>query len=159
VSRWRGRVRAMRVVGVGWLWGVAVRGGVPIKGVAVASAVRRRVGCRGMYSRWLVRMMGSLATARLGSISSATATLCEGSCRSSSSQPGRVRVSRCGGLREASDLSVAQAVVDEREDLARSRDACLVGAATFGELVRVGSEVRAAVRAADALDQRRAHQP
>jgi hypothetical protein len=52
----------------GWLG--AVRGGVPIKGLAVASAVNvGRLGCRGMYSRWVLRMMGSLATARLGSIS------------------------------------------------------------------------------------------
>ena len=50
--------------------GVAVRGGVPIKGLAVASAVKTgRLGCRGMYSRRVLRMMGSLATARLGSIS------------------------------------------------------------------------------------------
>ena len=80
-----------------------------------------------------------------------------GSCRSSSSQPGRVRVSRCCGLREASDLSVAQAVVDEREDLAGQRDACLVSAATLGELVIVDGEVRAAVVAADALDQGGTH--
>ena len=33
-----------------------------------------RLGCRGMYSRRFTRMMGSLATARLGSISSPTAT-------------------------------------------------------------------------------------
>ncbi len=32
-----------------------------------------RLGCRGMYSRWFTRMMGSLATARLDSISSSTA--------------------------------------------------------------------------------------
>ena len=39
------------------------------------------------------------------------------SCRSSSSQPGRVRASRRLGRREAADLAVAQAVVDERENL------------------------------------------
>ena len=148
----------MRVVGaglvLGWLPSVAV---FPSRSRGCECSEVVRLGCRGMYSRWVVRMMGSLATARLGSISSSTASLFEESCRSSSSRPGRVRVSRCCGLREASDFSVAQAVVDEREGLACQRDACLVPAATFGEFVVVGGEVRAAVIAADALDQRRAH--
>jgi hypothetical protein len=64
-------------------------------------------------------MMGSVATARVGSISSTTATLVRGSCRSSSSHPGRVRASRgCLDRREATDLAVAEAVVDERENFA-----------------------------------------
>ena len=78
-----------------------------------------------------------------------------GSCRSSSSQPGRVRASRRLGRREAADLAVAQAVVDEREDLARQRDACFVLAAPFGDLAVLRVEDVAAVIAADALDQRR----
>src|SRR5436305_2099746 len=105
-------------------------------------------------------MMGSVATARVGSISSSTANMSLGSCRSSSSQPGRVRASR-GRLdrREAADLAVAEAVVDERENFARQRDAGFVAAATFGDLAVLDVEVRSAVVAADALDQRRAHQP
>jgi hypothetical protein len=46
---------------------------------------------------------------------------------------GRVRVSRCAGLGEAADLAVAQAVVDEREDLAGHRHPRLVGAAPLGD--------------------------
>src|ERR1700692_1320612 len=102
-------------------------------------------------------MMGSLATARLGSISSSTAC---GSCRSSSSQPGRVRASRGRlGRRETSDLAVAQAVEDERENLAGQRDAGLVAAAALGELVVLAGEDGTAVIAADALGTRGGEQP
>ena len=99
----RARVGKRRPWMVGW---VAVRGGSSHQGSR---------GCEGREAgqarlprhvfALVVRMMGSLATARLGSISSSTAC---GSCRSSSSQPGRVRASRgVGGLRETSDLAVA----------------------------------------------------
>ena len=37
--------------------------------VCVGAVGWGRLGCRGMYSRRVTRMMGSLATARLGSIS------------------------------------------------------------------------------------------
>ena len=105
-------------------------------------------------------MMGSVATARVGSISRTSATRVRGSCRSSSSHPGRVRASR-GRLdrREAADLTVAEAVVDERENLARQRDAGLVAAAPLRELVLLGVEVWSAVVAADPFDQRCPHQP
>ena len=46
------------------------------------------------------------------------------------------------GLREAADLAVAQAVVDEREDLAGDRDAGLVLAAPLGDALVVGGELR-----------------
>ena len=57
----------------------------------------------------VVRMMGSRATAMSGSISSTTRSRRLGSCRSSNSRQGRVRVSRgcLDGLGEASDLAVA----------------------------------------------------
>ena len=59
----------------------------------------------------------------------------------------------------ATDLAVAQAVVDERENLARDRDACLVGTAPLGQLAIVGSENGAAMGAADPFDQRPPQQP
>jgi hypothetical protein len=57
----------------------------------------------------VVRMMGSRATAMSGSISSTTRSRRLGSCRSSNSRQGRVRVSRgcLDGLGQASDLAVA----------------------------------------------------
>jgi hypothetical protein len=105
-------VGAMIVAVVSWLLGTRpCVAGCSHQGTRRAGEVRGvgRLGCRGMYSRRVTRMMGSLATAKLGSISSPTATRGVGSCRSSSSQLGRVRASR-GCLfdrREASDLAVA----------------------------------------------------
>src|SRR6266699_47573 len=105
-------------------------------------------------------MMGSVATIMVGSISSTTRDEVLGSCRSSSSHHGRVRVSRGRlGWREATDLTVAQAVVDERENLARDRDAGLVAPATLRDPLILAGEDLAAVVAADPLDERPPQQP
>ena len=116
---------------------------------------------RHVFAPVVRRMMGSGATARSGSISSSTrqpaawvmpiVELAAWSC------PSLTR--RLLGRREAADLAVAQAVVDEREDLAGERDACLVHAAPLRDVAILRVEVRAAVVAADPLDQRPAHQP
>ena len=58
---------------------------------------------------------------------------------------GRVRVSRRLGLGEAADLAIAQAVVDEREDLAGHRHPRLVRAAPFGEAPKPRSQGGSAV--------------
>jgi hypothetical protein len=71
---------------------------------------------------------------------------------------GRVRVSRRLGLGEAANLAVAQAVVDERENLAGHRYPGLVGAAPFGDAAKPGREGRSAVIAGHRLDQRPPHQ-
>jgi hypothetical protein len=71
---------------------------------------------------------------------------------------GRVRVSRRLGLGEAADLAVAQAVVDEREDLAGHRHPRLVRAAPFGDTPKPRSQAGSAVIAGHRLDQRPAHQ-
>ena len=68
----------------------------------------------------------------------------------------RVRgCSRCLG--QATDLAVAQAVVDEREDFASDRDGGLVLAAALGDLVVVGREFAATVITDGAFDDRPAH--
>ena len=55
----------------------------------------------------------------------------------------RVRASR--GLGEATDLTVAQAVVDEREHFASDSDGGFVFPAPLGDLVPIGSQFSAAV--------------
>ena len=66
--RWHGRAgaREQRVcAGMGCC--VAVRGGVPIKGLAVASAVETgRLGCRGMYSRRVFAHDGIVGHGQVG---------------------------------------------------------------------------------------------
>jgi hypothetical protein len=70
----------------------------------------------------------------------------------------RVRV--CSrGLGQATDLAIAQAVVDEREHFASDRDGRLVLAAPLGDPVEVSREFAAPVIADGALDDRPAHQP
>ena len=109
----------------------------------------------------VVRMMGSRATAMSGSISSTTRSRRLGSCRSSNSRQGRVRVSRgcLDGLGEASDLAVAEPVVGEGENLAGDRDARLVHTAPLRDLAVAVLEDVAAVVAADPFDERPAQQP
>jgi hypothetical protein len=45
---------------------------------------------------------------------------------------------------QTTDLAVAQAVVDQREQLAGDRDASLVGAAPLGDAMEIGLQLRAA---------------
>jgi hypothetical protein len=69
----------------------------------------------------------------------------------------RVRVSS-RGLGEATDLAVAQAVVDEGEHFASDRDGGFVLAAPLGDLVEVSGEFATAVVADGAFDDRPAHE-
>jgi hypothetical protein len=55
----------------------------------------------------------------------------------------RVRTWSCS-VSQATDLAVAQAVVDEREDLAGDRDGRFIFAAPFGDLAEVGGQFAAA---------------
>jgi hypothetical protein len=68
---------------------------------------------------------------------------------------GRVRACSCG---EATDFAVAQAVVDEGEDLAGDGDGGFVLAAPLSDLVIVGGEFAATVVANRAFDDRPAHE-
>src|SRR5439155_764423 len=82
-----------------------------------------------------------------------------GSCRSASSRSGcDDRVSTRLGPSEATELTVAQAVVDEDEELARHRGAGDVLPAAVGDAVIVGLEFRAATNLGDRLDRRPPHQ-
>ncbi len=69
----------------------------------------------------------------------------------------RVRVGS-RGLGQATDLAVAQAVVDEREDFASDRDGRLVLAASLGDRAEIGAEFAAAVVANRAFDDGPAHE-
>jgi hypothetical protein len=82
---------------------------------------------------------------------------CEGHADSERAS-GRVRA--CSrGLGQAADFAVAQAVVDEREDLASDRDGSFVLAAPLSDLVEVSREFAATVVADGAFDHRPAHEP
>ena len=110
----RARVVQETVVNAGYLEGFA-SGVSPERGVQVwqARLPRHVFALR-------LRMTRSVATTTKGSISSPTRRW--GSCRSSSSLRGRVRTSRRLGFREATDLTVAEPPVGQRENLAGVRD-------------------------------------
>src|SRR5256885_8659760 len=76
-----------------------------------------------------------------------------GSCRYPSRSAGCVRAgSACRHLREATDLSVTQAPVDEAEHPAGGGDAPDVATPALGDAPVVGLDPVAAVVAADGLD-------
>ena len=80
--------------------GVVLRGGSAARHVSAPVGAHGAIGPRPGWAQSVSRLATS-----------------GGGHAAPSSQPGRVRASRGGPLREAADLAVAQAVVDERETL------------------------------------------
>jgi hypothetical protein len=142
-----GRGAAGVVVGVG----VSHRGPHDLR-------VAARLGCRGIPSP-----MGWASMVRSGHDQTGFKQFVDLAARSGGHADhklasGRVRASRRCGLDEAANLAVAQAVVDERENLAGHCYPGLVGAAPFGDAPKPGRQGRSAVIAGHRLDQRPPHQ-
>src|SRR5438132_2843896 len=118
----------------------------------------RRSGCQASL-RVAEDAWWSFGHSQAGSISSSTAPPAWGSCRLASARPGcDVPVSPGLDQREVADLAVAQAVVDEGEELARHRGPGDVDAAPLGDAVVVDLELGPAVYMGDGLDGRPAQE-
>jgi hypothetical protein len=115
-----------------------------------------RFGCQASLRSAGGPMMRSRPRPRWGSISSTTPQACAwGHAVRRARRRGRVRTScRLRLLGEAADLAVAQPVVGQGQHPAGDRHPGLVLAATVSETVEVSSQLRAAVVAGDALNQR-----
>src|SRR5438132_3589262 len=118
----------------------------------------RRSGCQASR-RVAEDAWWSFGHSQAGSISSSTAPPAWGSCRLASARPGcDVPVSPGLDQREVADLAVAQAVVDEGEELAGHRGPGDVDAAPLGDAVVVDLELGPAVYMGDGLDGRPAQE-